>query len=232
LIVGELAQSLKAMRITRLKAAVVEGNFDWTFVRVETNEGVSGTGECFFAPGLTSILRQTRVSHSGRRSARRRLFRKLQLAASGAGSVAGIIYNAIAGTEIALWDVLGQWADMPVYRLLGGKFRESIRIYGDCHAGRALESLGAVLRTRQPSWLNQKSKQDAADFVEETAVDLTYTPQMYAQLAREMEASGFTALKFDIDVPNPFTLDRYSRCLTNRQIEPTGRRTPFAVSEG
>ena len=45
------------MKIVRLKTAVVEGNFDWTFVRLETDEGINGLGECFFAPGLTSILR-------------------------------------------------------------------------------------------------------------------------------------------------------------------------------
>ena len=44
------------MRIVRLKTAV-EGNFDWTFVRLETDEGIQGLGECFFAPGLTAILR-------------------------------------------------------------------------------------------------------------------------------------------------------------------------------
>ena len=47
----------KPLKITRLKTAVVEANFDWTFVRIETDEGISGLGECFFAPGLTSILR-------------------------------------------------------------------------------------------------------------------------------------------------------------------------------
>ena len=45
------------MKITRLKTAVVEGNFDWTFVRLETDEGLRGLGECFFAPGLTAILK-------------------------------------------------------------------------------------------------------------------------------------------------------------------------------
>src|SRR2546425_12587961 len=45
------------LKIVRLKTAVVEGNFDWTFVRIETDEGIQGLGECFFAPGLTSILR-------------------------------------------------------------------------------------------------------------------------------------------------------------------------------
>ena len=50
------------MKITRLKTAVVEGNFDWTFVRIATDEGITGLGECFFAPGLTSILRRPRAT--------------------------------------------------------------------------------------------------------------------------------------------------------------------------
>jgi hypothetical protein len=91
------------MKILRLKTAVVEGNFDWTFVRVETDEGIKGLGECFFAPGLTSILRSLEPLLIGE-DARdiHRLFRKLQLATSGAGSVAGIVYNAISGIEAAL----------------------------------------------------------------------------------------------------------------------------------
>ena len=120
------------MKIIRLKTAVVEGNFDWTFVRIETDEAVTGLGECFFAPGLTAILRSLEPLLLGEDPRDiHRLFRKLQLATSGAGSVAGIIYNAISGIEAALWDVLGQWLDVPIYRLLGGKFRDKVRIYAD-----------------------------------------------------------------------------------------------------
>ena len=130
------------MKILRLKAAVVEGNFDWTFVRIETDEGLRGLGECFFAPGLTSILRSLEPLQLGEDPRYiHRLFRKLQLATSGAGSVAGIVYNAISGIEAALWDVFGQWLEVQMYRLLGGKFRDKIRIYADCHGGEALESL-------------------------------------------------------------------------------------------
>ncbi len=45
------------MKITAIKTAVVEANFDWTFVRVYTDEGLYETGECFFAPGLTGAIR-------------------------------------------------------------------------------------------------------------------------------------------------------------------------------
>jgi len=76
------------LKIVRLKTAVVEGNFDWTFVRIETDEGIQGLGECFFAPGLTAILRSLEPLLLGEDPRDvHRLFRKLQLATSGAGSV-------------------------------------------------------------------------------------------------------------------------------------------------
>ncbi len=66
------------LKIVRLKTAVVEGNFDWTFVRIETDEGIQGLGECFFAPGLTSILRSLEPVILGEDCRDvRRLFRKL-----------------------------------------------------------------------------------------------------------------------------------------------------------
>jgi len=99
------------VKILRLKTAVVEGNFDWTFVRIETDEGLRGLGECFFAPGFTSILRSSEPLLLGEDPRDiHRLFRKLQLVTSGAGSVASIVYNAIRGIEAALWDVLGRQA--------------------------------------------------------------------------------------------------------------------------
>ena len=147
------------MKIRRLKSAVVEGNFDWTFVRIETDDGIRGLGECFFAPGLTSILRSLEPLLIGEDPRDiHRLFRKLQLAASGAGSIAGIIYNAISGIEAALWDVLGQSFGVPIYRLLGGKFRDRVRVYADCHGGEALESLDEVLRSRRGIMGSERSQ--------------------------------------------------------------------------
>ena len=104
----------------------MEGNFDWTFVRIETDEGIRGLGECFFAPGLTSILRSLEPLLIGEDPRDiHRLFRKLQLATSGAGSVAGIMYNAISGIEAALWDVLGQWLGRADLSFAGWKVSRS-----------------------------------------------------------------------------------------------------------
>jgi L-alanine-DL-glutamate epimerase-like enolase superfamily enzyme len=208
------------VKILRLRTAVVEGNFDWTFVRIETDEGIKGLGECFFAPGLTSILRSLEPLLVGKDPRDiHRLFRKLQLATSGAGSVAGIIYNAISGIEAALWDVLGQSLGVPIYRLLGGKFRDKVRIYADCHGGEALESLDEVLRSRPASWESRGAVYAPRDYFGQASEDSPASPDDYRRQALAKRAEGFTALKFDLDVPGTEGSDPHNRALSNRAID-------------
>jgi gluconate/galactonate dehydratase len=147
-----------------------------------------------------------------------RLFRKLQLATSGAGSIAGIIYNAISGIEAALWDLLGQSLGVPIYRLLGGKFRDKIRIYADCHGGDALESLDEVLRSRPASWGAKDPAHKARDY--HAAYDeAPASPGAYRRQALAKRAEGFTVLKFDLDVPGTEGGDGHNRVLNNRGID-------------
>ena len=208
------------MKIVRLKTAVVEGNFDWTFVRIETDEGIHGLGECFFAPGLTAILRSLEPLLLGEDPCDvHRLFRKLQLATSGAGSVAGIVYNAISGIEAALWDVLGQRLDVPIYRLLGGKFRDQIRIYADCHGGEALDSLDEILRSRQPSWVKPGNRHTPKDYFADPKGEARASPEDYGKRALAMKAQGYTVLKFDLDVAGTQGPDAHNRCLSNSAID-------------
>ena len=47
-----------SMKIVAVKTAVVEANYDYTYVRVYADSEEYGTGECFFAPGLTAIIRE------------------------------------------------------------------------------------------------------------------------------------------------------------------------------
>src|ERR1700720_3895819 len=181
---NKVARGISGLKITRMKTAVVEGNFDWTFVRIETDESITGLGECFFAPGLTAILRSLEPLLMGEDPRDiHRLFHKLQMATSGAGSVAGIIYNAISGIEAALWDVLGQWLGAPIYRLLGGKFRDKIRIYADCHGGEALECLDEVLRSRSASWASKGVQHLARDYFGEAGEETPALPEAYRRQA-------------------------------------------------
>ena len=48
------------------------------------------------------------------------------------GGTAGALITALTGIEIALWDLKGKAYGAPVYALLGGKFRDKVRVYADC----------------------------------------------------------------------------------------------------
>ena len=53
--------------------------------------------------------------------------------------IAGVTVTAISGIEIALHDLVGKILEVPAYQLLGGKYRDAVRVYCDCHAGEAYE---------------------------------------------------------------------------------------------
>jgi L-alanine-DL-glutamate epimerase-like enolase superfamily enzyme len=148
-----------------------------------------------------------------------RLFRKLQMAASGSGSLAGAVYNAISGIEAALWDLRGQQLGVPIYGLLGGKFRDKIRVYADCHGGDSLESQDEITRPRPASWARSGEMKDRTAYFEQKASAINFTPEMYASHAKAKVAQGYTALKFDLDIPNPYKPDLYNRSLTNKEID-------------
>src|SRR6185369_17209816 len=60
------------------------------------------------------------------------LFEELRRGLVFEGGFAGALITALTGIEIALWDLKGKALGVPVYELLGGKFRDDIRVYADC----------------------------------------------------------------------------------------------------
>lgn len=197
-------------KITRISTAVVQANFHWTYVRIysDVTGGLYGTGECFFAPGLPHIIAEFAEILVGEDFNNiEKLVEKMRWASSGAGSTAGIIWNAITGIEAALWDLKGKYIGLPVWQLLGGKFRDEVRIYLDCHADGALECLSPLLQPTPPIWEHTKPPRDLSP---------TEIIQASAERAKEMVALGYTALKFDLDLPGT-TFDSASGYTLSKQ---------------
>jgi len=199
------------LRITDVKAATVEANYQWTFVRVYAGDK-SGTGEGFPAPQLENVVKEYAPLLVGEDAFElAKVMEKLRWAAVPSGT-SGINYHAFSAIEIALLDLLGKYLNLPVYKLLGGKFRDSIRIYVDTHAGKALESMSRVLLPIAAKWMQElgiNGKGESNEPIHGRSTPMVYseeyTPQAYASRASEMKREGFTAIKFDLDVPTPYT---------------------------
>ena len=118
------------MKITGVKAIPVKGRhwprFPMVFVEVCTDEGIVGVGEAlaFQATGVIESIETIgawvhgadplRIEHLWERCFRR-----------------GAELSALSGVEIALWDIAGQVAGLPIYQLLGGACHVGLRVYAD-----------------------------------------------------------------------------------------------------
>jgi len=138
------------MKITDVKTAVVQGNFEWILVRVYTDEGLVGLGECYWGAGVETIVRRMTPLLLGEDPHNVDwLYQKMIRGMSGAGSTGGAVVAAISGIELALWDIKGQALGTPIYNLLGGRYRDKIRIYADCGHGAEPTPAAWAERARQ-----------------------------------------------------------------------------------
>lgn len=206
------------MKIRKVTTAVIEANFDWTLIRVETDNGILGLGEAFFAPGLTATIRELGQFLQGRDPRQIEPIVRDLLSASSASGNSGQVYHAITGIEMALWDILGQHLGAPLWQLWGGKYRDAVQIYCDCHGGDALESLDSLLQPRRLAWDTSHSQWNPQAGTATDDVLPEYTAEAYVDKALKQVQAGFRFLKFDLDVPNPYSRDRYNRMLGNAEV--------------
>ena len=129
------------MKITSIKSAATVGHCMHLWVKVETDAGVTGLGECVHgeeeAIALIKALEPMLVGRDP--FAIDALFEQTRRKHVFQGGYAGALITALTGIEIALWDLKGKALGVPVYELMGGKFRDRIRVYADCEVSPGLD---------------------------------------------------------------------------------------------
>ena len=101
-----------------------------TLVAVHTDEGLVGVGSVFNDEALVrAAIAHLEPLYSGESALEpERVSERLHQATFWTGR-GGAVTHAISGIDIALWDLLGQVTGQPVGRLLGGRYRETVRPY-------------------------------------------------------------------------------------------------------
>jgi galactonate dehydratase len=108
------------------------GSRNWLFVKVLTDEGVYGVGEGSGWPKVVKaavedyahVLIGEDPTHIDR------LWQRMFTSSMGHGLVGTVGGGALTALEMALWDIKGKVLGQPVWNLLGGRFRDSIPVYG------------------------------------------------------------------------------------------------------
>lgn len=118
------------LKITDMRFAdIIDAPKRCTLIKIYTNQGIVGYGEVRDASSKTyALMLKSRLIGENPCNVDR-LFHKIKQ--FGGPSRQG---GGVSGVEIALWDLAGKAYGVPLYQLLGGKYRDSIRIYCDTDA--------------------------------------------------------------------------------------------------
>ena len=152
----------------------------WLLVKVTTDTGIIGWGECYGAavgPGaMRAVITDVFERHmAGEIPENIELMFRRVYSAGFTGRPDPTAMAAFSGIEIACWDILGKARERPVWALIGGRMNERIRAY---------------------TYLNPLPHHDIHEF--------WASPEMAAESAADCLARGYTAVKFD--PAGPYTI--------------------------
>jgi gluconate/galactonate dehydratase len=115
------------LKITDMRFADIAGApMHCTLMKIYTNQGLVGFGEVRDAATKTYALALKRVLLGENPCNVDKLFRRIKQFGGQSRQAGGV-----CGVEVALWDLAGKAFGVPVYQMLGGKFRDKIRMYCD-----------------------------------------------------------------------------------------------------
>ncbi|WP_149275237.1 mandelate racemase/muconate lactonizing enzyme family protein [Pareuzebyella sediminis] len=120
------------LKITDIKCGYIRGGHS-LFVKIYSNQDIVGHGEGVDAtPGTYHLVKILGQRLKGQNPLNvNRLFEDLRKRGFFEGAQSGMYVAVLTAVETALWDLTGKALNLPVYQLLGGKFRDKVRLYMD-----------------------------------------------------------------------------------------------------
>ena len=131
------ARKALKLKIRDLQTMVIEGPRTYTLVKVVSDDGLYGIGEAYGSPGVgvkeqvlslrpwllnkDPLQIDAIYTHMGEHTA--------ALSGTRTDGSAHTLMRAVSGIEMALWDLAGKALQVPTVTLLGGRFRDRVRVY-------------------------------------------------------------------------------------------------------
>jgi galactonate dehydratase len=174
------------------------------YVQVHTDDGLVGLGETFFnAEAVETHVHAYVAPYLLGRDARQIERHATALRPYTGNSSSGVETRAASAIDIALWDIAGQAQGRPLYELLGGASRDSIRTYNTCAGYRYIRGGNVQL-------IDNWGLPDGTP-PEGPYEDLDAFLHRADELARDLLAEGITAMKI-------WPFDRYAEATGGHDI--------------
>ena len=204
------------MKITDIDTVMYDSpGRKWTVVRVFTDAGIIGLGEATYSNKelvVCSAVDNMKQELIGQDPARiewiwHHIYRRSSV--SGIWRMAGPVWmSALAGIDIALWDIKGKVAGLPVYELLGGAFRRQVDLYTH-FGGKTPEDTAKMAKAKQAEGFfalkGGASWRDRNGLDWDTYLDDGYPEKTMAHFEAVREAVG-PDVKLFIDCHGRFTV--------------------------
>ncbi len=173
-------------------------------VEVETDEGITGWGECF-GPGNVALANKGIVEKviqplilDGDPLDRDVIWHKVYNLLRDHGQK-GMPMQSLSGVDIALWDIAGKVAGLPLSKMIGGSFRDSVPAYG----------YGMMLRPEPVKELAARFKDEAAAIrdmgYQATKMKVGFGPKDDIQLAKAVRKGVGDDFRFMVDANHCYT---------------------------
>ena len=125
------------VRLNHASPSRFKGYQQTLLVKVRTDQGIDGWGEAHAVAAprahvrvISDLLKPILFDQNALDILP--LYEKMYSSQRMRGYATGFYTESIAAIDIALWDIMGKYLGVPVYQLLGGKFRDRIPTYGSC----------------------------------------------------------------------------------------------------
>ncbi len=182
------------LKITDLRVVPVTGTMRSYLVRLDTNQDLCGYGEIRDGASPTyALMLKSRVVGENPCHIDK-IFRKLKQF-GGPGRQAG----GVVGIEIACWDLAGKAWGVPCWQMLGGKFRDRIRVYADTSARREPQEMGLRLKQRRERGFTFLKMDVGISLLRDVEGGLTYPH------GQGVDPSLQSRTPFALNVRHPFT---------------------------
>lgn len=193
------------MKITALETIRIAEFPQLVWVQVRTDAGVSGLGETFMSAGAVEAYLHEDIAPAviGRDALSLDAIARDLVPYLGFRST-GVEMRAISALDLALWDLFGKAANMPVVQMLGGWTRERVRTYNTC-AGAQYMRKAETQSTRNWGVAETNTREAITGF--DDLNDFLYRAD---DLAESLLSQGITAMKiWPFDIPAEKTSGQY-----------------------